>query len=349
MSHVLDQGERTHPHLVQTVLDGQADGMTSSMHDIVRTSRRNGTPVWRATVHRSGRHLHLIAADDMFGGEAAALAVAQAWRDAVLAHVPSLTRHGAVPGGPAGPNLPGLYLLPARGTRQAAWMGRVVPPGGRPMTRSFSIARHGDAEARALAEAWVRTEAAKVESAAIPVPPPPCSAADDDEAARYGIARVVDPRGRGYWQVIVLRASRRIQASFPDLTYGGERPALAVARAWRDAVMAVVPPLTNIAMRQIVRRNRQGGMPGVYYDPRRDAWSAIVTLAGKRTIKRSFKVALYGDEARALAEAERLRMLDDLDDGRHPALRNEAARAAARRDFEPDATKPILVQRARPE
>ena len=70
---------------------------------------------------------------------------------------------------------------------------------------------------------------------------------------------------------------------------------------------------------------------------------AIVTLPGNRAVRRSFKVSIHGAAgARVLAEAERLHMLDALENGRDPALRSPAALAAAQRDFQPSPDTPRL-------
>ena len=311
-----------------------------AMDAIARSARRDGSPSWHVELQRGGRRLHMHFADHSFGSQAAALAVAQAWRDAVLAVVPPLsemarptrrTRHQAE-------GLPGLYRITRRPNWSACWMGRVAPPGERPRTRSYNIARYGEKEARTLAEAWLLEQRALVEACAAPARPPAPAPQPTlaDEGASYGISRVVSPKGRRLWQAVLMRSGRRVQTGFPDLIYGGEEQALTVARAWRDAVMAAVPPLTNIETRQIVRCVRQEGMPGVYYDPRRRAWSAVVTLPGRRAVKQSFKVSTHGEEkARGLAEAERLHMLDTLENGRDPALRNPEALTAAKRDFQP--------------
>lgn len=288
-------------------------------------------------------------ADRTFGSADAALAVARAWRDAVLAAVPPL-----LPGAQAtrrtrqhAAGLPGLYRIKPSPNRAASWSARLAPPGGRLRIRSFSTARHGEDGAKALAEAWLLGELALLEGAPAappgqpepapglapsPAPEPPGT----DEEASYGISRAVSPKGRAHWHVAVARSGARVQASFPDLTYGGQAQALTVAHAWRDAVMAVVAPLTNVELRQVVRSVRRDGMPGVYYNAARQTWVAVLTLPGRREIKRSFKVSTYGEaEARVLAEAERLDMLDALENGRDPALRSPAALAAAKRDFRP--------------
>lgn len=114
---------------------------------------------------------------------------------------------------------------------------------------------------------------------------------------------------------------------------------------------SVVPPLTNADMRALVRKNREPGtVPGVHYQkalPTRTAyWIARIEVPvnayvpgyveepgpsrnkkGRRQITRSFSIKRYGDEdARRLAEEERLRMLAAIKDASEPALRSERAK-----------------------
>ncbi|MEO0913255.1 MAG: hypothetical protein AAFY59_09735, partial [Pseudomonadota bacterium] len=76
----------------------------------------------------------------------------------------------------------------------------------------------------------------------------------------YGIFRKSPgPGGQQAWAVRLSRGGRTIQSTFSDSTYGGRAAALYVARAYRDAVLEIVPPLTRVEMRQIQRRKRQQG------------------------------------------------------------------------------------------
>ena len=311
---------------------------SGTMDGIERAVRRDGQPSWHVMLYRGGRRLHQHFAHSSFEGEAPALAVARAWRDAVLAVVPPLREQGT----PVWrsrvqrPGMPGVYLSKPQRYGTATWQGRVVLPDGRLRSRKFSAGQYGEDEARAMAEAWVLNELALLETDTTPPirPQPAPEPASLGQEAFYSITRSVSPTtGRATWHVNVIRAARPVQAGFPDVTYGGEAQALAVARAWRDAVMAVMPPLTNIERRQIVRSVRRNGVPGVLHNAARGTWIAVI-LVGGRLISKSFKIAVHGEEnARRLAEAERLRMLDALENGRDPALRSPVALAAAKRDF----------------
>lgn len=167
----------------------------------------------------------------------------------------------------------------------------------------------------------------------------------------YAISRVTaDRHGQNAWLVNLSRGGRTFQMTFSDGTYGGQNQALTVATAYRDAVLKVVPPLTNKDMRMRVRRNRSEGsvLPGVYYNKpgehsKDGAWIARIELraeeAGRnstakrsrRALTRTFNVGKYGyDQARRLAEEERIRMVLAVENGEDPALRSSDAIALHR-------------------
>jgi hypothetical protein len=168
----------------------------------------------------------------------------------------------------------------------------------------------------------------------------------------YAINRVdADRHGQNAWRVNFSRGGKTFQMTFSDGTYGGNEQALIVAKAYRDAVLSVVPPLTNRDMRMQVRKNRSGGsnLPGVYYvQPGKHykdgAWIARIevqvedhgnapaTKRRRKAISRTFNIGKYGyDEARRLAEEERIRMVLAVDDGDKPALRSPDALALHRK------------------
>ncbi|MFV0334297.1 MAG: hypothetical protein ACK5JR_09550 [Tropicimonas sp.] len=171
----------------------------------------------------------------------------------------------------------------------------------------------------------------------------------------YAICRkAADGAGQQAWIVRLSRGGRSFQTTFSDSTYGGRSQALHVARAWRDAVLEVVPPLTRAEMRQVRRRKAQGehvseiagvtwakGSPG-----RSAAWIARIELPAealpdrpakgakrpRRTLTRRFSIARMGYEAaKQAAEDARLDMLAALQDGDEPALRSKAADMLHRR------------------
>lgn len=162
----------------------------------------------------------------------------------------------------------------------------------------------------------------------------------------YAIHRVDTNRHRqNAWLVHLTRGGKTIQMTFSDATYGSKEQALEVAQAYRDAVLRVVPPLTNQAMRMLVRKNRSEGssVPGVYYkapdEKHKSAiWIARIeltvddresTASGRRKRKsmtRTFNVNKYGyEEARRMAEEERIRMVLAVENGEDAALRSPHA------------------------
>ncbi|CUX06988.1 conserved hypothetical protein [Agrobacterium fabacearum S56] len=162
----------------------------------------------------------------------------------------------------------------------------------------------------------------------------------------YAINRVdADRHGQNAWLVNFSRGGKTFQMTFSDGTYGGNEQALTVAKAYRDAVLTVVPPLTNRDMRMQVRKNRSEGsdLPGVYYvQPgnhyKEGAWIARIevqvedqgnvaaTKRRRKAITRTFNIGKYGyDEARRLAEEERIRMVLAVENGDEPALRSPDA------------------------
>ncbi|MBB4010109.1 AP2/ERF family transcription factor [Allorhizobium taibaishanense] len=167
------------------------------------------------------------------------------------------------------------------------------------------------------------------------------------DEAMYAIHRLdIGKHKQDAWMVNMSRGGKSIHMTFSDSTYGGKEQALEVAQAYRDAVVRVVPPLTNKDMRMLMRKNRSEGseVPGVYYkepDERRQsgAWIARIELpvdekkpntGGKRqrkSLTRTFNVSKYGqDEARRMAEEERIRMVLAVENGEDPALRSPQAR-----------------------
>ena len=168
----------------------------------------------------------------------------------------------------------------------------------------------------------------------------------------YAVHRVdADRHGQNAWHVNFSRVGKTFQMSFSDGTYGGNEQALTVAKAYRDAVLSVVPPLTNRDMRMQVRKNRSDGsnLPGVYYwQPgnhyKEGAWIARIEVQVKdhvkasgakrrrKAISRTFNIAKYGhEEARRLAEEERIRMVLAVENGDEPALRSPNAIALHRK------------------
>ena len=160
--------------------------------------------------------------------------------------------------------------------------------------------------------------------------------------ALYAIVSA-ETRGFQSWIVALSRSRQLISMSFPHLRYGDEEPALAVAKACRDAVLGALRPLSNRDVRTIVRRNRTEGMPGVFFSKetktRRATWIADISLPDGRSRRSYFPVSRYGDNAaRRMAERARQQMLEEVENIDEAALRNPEAKAIeeAMRDVDPD-------------
>lgn len=136
-----------------------------------------------------------------------------------------------------------------------------------------------------------------------------------DGTDNYGIYRE-KPKKRthdGGWRVCIQRRSRVIWRHFKDSVYGSSEAALEQARAYRDAVVEVLPPMTNREHAVQLRRNNKTGVAGVYRGMSGSGpyWQAHIHVeAGART--RKFRVSTYGeDRAKALAIAQRHQWLSE--------------------------------------
>lgn len=159
-----------------------------------------------------------------------------------------------------------------------------------------------------------------------------------------------DSDGQQAWIVNLTRGGRPIQSTFSFSVYGGEAAALFVARAYRDAVLEVVPPLTLRDMRMLKRKDNRGQrgdhprsqITGVHHTAatkgRAAFWTARIEItdptkpSGRRSIVRTFSTAKYGDDgARIMAEEERMRLVMAVENGEDPALRSSAAKRLNKR------------------
>ena len=131
------------------------------------------------------------------------------------------------------------------------------------------------------------------------------SPAGDDDL--YALERE-EPNARrgGGWMVRLRRRGRVIARLFKDSVHGSPQAALAQARAYREAVIAEIPPRTNREQAARLRRSNTSGLSGV---ARLELTGGAVwraTLTAKAGLKRrSFAVAEYGEagaERRAIAQ-----------------------------------------------
>nr|WP_245999329.1 AP2/ERF family transcription factor [Paracoccus methylarcula] len=134
-----------------------------------------------------------------------------------------------------------------------------------------------------------------------------------DDDSEYGIYRFEAHGHHGAkWRVSLSRQGHQIERTFCDSLYGSSMTCLIQARAYRDAVMAAIPPTTNHERVVRLRSDNQSGVSGVIFneDDAHVSWIATFTSAKGRKSKR-FSVKEHGnDQAKALAIAQRQEWLN---------------------------------------
>lgn len=137
----------------------------------------------------------------------------------------------------------------------------------------------------------------------------------EDDADTYALTREEPNRTRGAgWSVALRRRGHKIVRLFKDSIYGSSEASYAQARVYRDAIIAALPPPTNLEQAVKIRRNNQSGISGVrrVETEQGDVWQAtLMTKEGQK--KESFSVGRYGEEAaKSMAIAQRARWLRGL-------------------------------------
>ncbi|GGA84881.1 hypothetical protein GCM10011491_10590 [Brucella endophytica] len=118
--------------------------------------------------------------------------------------------------------------------------------------------------------------------------------------------------GKG-WRVSIQRRGLVVLRNFKDAVYGSSEAALAQARAYRNAVIDILPPMTNREHAVQLRRNNTTGVPGIYRVEKEAGvfWEAHLHLA-EGTKRKLFPATKYGEwEARAMAIAQRQQWLSE--------------------------------------
>lgn len=120
----------------------------------------------------------------------------------------------------------------------------------------------------------------------------------------YGISRRID-RKSGVWTfyVTVVRRGVVVTKQFSETRNGGHDGALAQAIAFRDQVLAELPPYSQREYRAILRRSNSSGMTGVlrYSKAGYLVWEANAQFPNGKSKSRCFSINKYGEEqARAL-------------------------------------------------
>ena len=305
-------------------------------YGILLETRSKGSQTWAVMLSSRARHVHMTFPHRKYGGVEAALVVARACRDAALRETAAMThrqirtqvRRNRSEG------VPGVYYAAAGGRRSASWRAQTRLPNGRVLVCSFSVSRYGDATARRLAEAERRRmldDIENIDAAALRSPVAillegrlgTTSSIKPLRPEIDGIERGVSRQGAPLWRAALHRGGRWIRCNFADAMFGGQDPAQAVAFAWCEAVLAVVP--AQVTRWRPSKSSVPGGhaMPGVHFvatkGVRAARWYARAVARDGRVERRSFSVARHGDVgARRLAEAERLRMLRDIEEQTPP-------------------------------
>ncbi|WJH37675.1 AP2 domain-containing protein (plasmid) [Aliirhizobium terrae] len=136
-----------------------------------------------------------------------------------------------------------------------------------------------------------------------------------DDAATYALTREEPNKNRGAgWSVALRRRGHRIVRLFKDSIYGSSEASYEQAQAYRDAIIAALPPRTNHEQAVKIRKNNQSGISGVrrVETEQGDVWQAtLMTNEGQK--KESFSIGRYGEEAaKSMAIAQRARWLRGL-------------------------------------
>lgn len=133
------------------------------------------------------------------------------------------------------------------------------------------------------------------------------------DRSRYCITQTTDAEGATAFSVSVKRQGLVINKRFLAKRFPSEAAALAAAQAWRDRVLALLPPMTSKELRTLVRRNNTSGIPGVKRHTvrgNRTYWMAAAECAGKK-VTRKFSVKRYGEEvAKSLAIEMRQKLME---------------------------------------
>ena len=293
------------------------------MVGLVRTAK-----LWTVTLMRNGV-FHSKAFAFSKWGEHGALTQAQAWRNQVIADHPEIAQWRAIEATLSDTESGGVVCLRDADGTPRGWCAQTPIGHGAMARKTFSLARHGKAARdRAIVEreSQLRRMVAGFASRAGGQSAEAMGKFVRHANPMYGISE-----RDTYWRVHLQRNGKCFAATFSYLKYGGREQALALSAAWRDQVVRDHPQLERRELAQRVRRNNTSGVPGILCrlgpDGQPILWTASTRTAPGEVSRKSFSVTKYGDEAMAMAIAERLRQLAQLEGraSRHPADRVEAS------------------------
>lgn len=130
-------------------------------------------------------------------------------------------------------------------------------------------------------------------------------------AEMYGIQ--AHPR---HWQVIITRRGVQWNKTFAFSTCGGRDEALRRAQAWRDEIVRTYLPFDRAQKAQRLLSTNTSGIAGVTIRRRADgsiaSYHAQTHVGSDRMLSKSFSVSRYGEQAKAMAIAEREKQLQQL-------------------------------------
>lgn len=310
---------------------------------------------WRVTIRRAGQCHGAHFFDLPYQGEERALLAAQAFRDALLACMPP--RAVSTRAKTSVTNRSGVVGVRRHVLQEGAIWQASLTHDGRRHDKAFSVSAYGEQEAFELAvqtrQAWLRQYGLD-KPAGFPMPEEIAQIEREirlrfgENAVRmnqrktafnpdpyYGIYRhEADTAGEGgAWHVNISRRNVMHRKNFLDSTHGGRESTLACAQAYRDHVVASMPPLLWREKMEIRKTNNTSGVVGVSLIRKKgvaQSWHAGIQIQGKKW-QRSFSIRKYGyDNARERAIQYRLEMLQSVEGEyvMHPVAKKNTTVAA---------------------
>jgi hypothetical protein len=294
----------------------------SPLVGIYRRERGRKTD-WSVFIKRDGRSLAKSFSDRRYGSKAAALLAAQRYRDKLLKENPPLSKRAfcmkvkrSNTSGVAG------VWREVRSNGYARWVANTALASGRRLLETFSVDRHGEAQAKDMATAARMRQLEQVSGSLYFSPDLPRMMARLERVAdplqetqglvgrkgtdASGITREAEGKDDPAWRASVSWNGKALQKRFSDRRFGGEEAALVHAVVWRDRILDPGKPQTVMEFAAVKHRNNTSGVSGVHRqreaEVRRDGtlavrhyWCARIPdgVGGHRG--RSFCIEKYGE------------------------------------------------------
>jgi len=292
-----------------------------------------GPGEWQVDVKRNGM-LHRKAFKSWEGmsqglparSAQAALAMAQEWREAVMAAHPEIPRWRVIERAVCGGKLGGIRLQQDPKGLPERWWAETPLGAGTRLREYFDVSAQLSEARPGRVYRFTRESQAARELAILArerqllqmVAHYDEQVAHDQQANRLSSGLRNEPmyginEYRSYWRVKIERRRQRFACTFSFAKLGGRDAALALAQAWRDKIVAAHPPVARQERAQKMRRNNKTGVAGVtcilWPDGRPRQWLAKTSLGRGNLLQKAFSVYRYGEDAERLAIAERQRQL----------------------------------------